>query len=89
METPIKVQNLKCSGCANTIQKKLTYLEGVENVMVDIENKLVTITHQNSFSLETLVSELKAIGYPMEGEENSLGAKATSMISCAIGKISN
>lgn len=86
METPIKVQNLKCGGCANTIQKKLSSLEGVENVTVDIENKLVHIIHQNSVSLEILTSNLKAIGYPMEGEENSLGAKATSMVSCAIGK---
>lgn len=86
METPIKVQNLKCGGCANTIQKKLSSLEGVENVTVDIENKLVHIIHQNSVSLEILASNLKAIGYPMEGEENSLGAKATSMVSCAIGK---
>lgn len=86
METPIKVQNLKCGGCANTIQKKLSSLEGVENVTVDIENKLVHIIHQNSVSLEILATNLKAIGYPMEGEENSLGAKATSMVSCAIGK---
>lgn len=86
METPIKVQNLKCGGCANTIQKKLSSLEGVENVTVDIENKLVHIIHQNSVSLEILASNLKAIGYPIEGEENSLGAKATSMVSCAIGK---
>ena len=89
METPIKVQNLKCGGCANTIQQKLISLQGVENVTIDVENKLVHITHQDSVSFEILANKLKAIGYPMEGEENSLGAKATSMVSCAIGKISS
>ena len=89
METPIKVQNLKCGGCVNTIQHKLISLQGVENVTIDVENKLVHITHQDSVSLEILANKLKAIGYPMDGEENSLGAKATSMVSCAIGKISS
>lgn len=86
METPIKVQNLKCGGCANTIQQKLTSLEGVDVVKVDIEKKLVHITHQDFVTLNTLATRLRSIGYPIEGEENSLGAKATSMVSCAIGK---
>lgn len=89
METSIKVQNLKCSGCANTIQQKLISLQGVENVTVDVEKKIVIISHQQSVSLKALASKLKAFGYPMEGEENSFGAKATSVVSCAIGKISS
>ena len=32
--------------------------------------------------------KLKTLGYPEDGEANSLGSKAKSYVSCAIGKMS-
>ena len=32
--------------------------------------------------------KLKTLGYPEDGEVNSLGSKAKSYVSCAIGKMS-
>ena len=42
MTTIIKIQNLKCGGCANTIMKKISTIENVTNVNVNIEKSTVT-----------------------------------------------
>ena len=36
MTTIIKIQNLKCGGCANTIIKKVSDIENVTNVNVNV-----------------------------------------------------
>ncbi len=87
MTTKIKIQNLKCGGCASTIIKKLSEIEGITNVEVKVEDSLVifnTVTKENI----TLVKEkLATIGYPEIGEKNSIVSKAKSFVSCATGKI--
>lgn len=87
MKTTIKVQNLKCEGCANTISKKLHNIESVSNVEVDVEKSLVEISYENEGIIETIKSTLNSLGYPEEGESNTFGNKAKSYVSCAIGKI--
>ena len=42
-----------------------------------------------SEKLEEVKAVLKKIGYPEDGEANSLGSKAKSYVSCAIGKMSS
>lgn len=43
MEQTIKIQNLKCSGCAATIRKGLLEIDGVSDVQVDLENSSVSL----------------------------------------------
>lgn len=88
MKTSIKIQNLKCHGCANTITKKLNLVEGISNVEVNNEAHTVTFFYENDANLALVKSTLHTLGYPEEGEVNSLGEKAKSYLSCAIGKIS-
>jgi copper chaperone CopZ len=42
--TTIKIQNLKCGGCAHTITKAIQNIEGVSEVNVDVE--LSTVSFQ-------------------------------------------
>lgn len=88
MQTTIYIQNLKCSGCANTITKGLTDIETVKNVAVHVEDSSVTFDYETEEKLNEVKTKLKALGYPEDGETNSLGAKAKSYVSCAIGKMS-
>ncbi|MEZ4854507.1 heavy-metal-associated domain-containing protein [Flavobacterium sp.] len=88
MET-IYIQNLKCGGCATTITKNLSEISGVSHVNVNVEESWVTFTLENAAALEMVKNTLKKLGYPEDGEANSLGSKAKSFVSCAIGKISN
>ena len=43
----IKLANIMCSGCANTIKNELLKLTGVKNVQVDLENKIVILSYEN------------------------------------------
>lgn len=88
MITQIYIQNLKCGGCANTIIKNVSSVESVSNVTVNVEDNSVNFDLANNDKLEEIKLILKKIGYPEDGEANSLGSKAKSYVSCAIGKMS-
>lgn len=86
----IEVDNLKCGGCANTILKGLSSIEGVTNVLVDNENE--SIMYEGASSTKDLVlNKLSSMGYPQKGSLSGLNAglaTAKSYVSCAIGKFS-
>lgn len=86
MQTTIYIQNLKCGGCANTITKELNDVETVKNVHVNVEDSSVTFDYEMEEKLSEVKTKLKSLGYPEDGEANSLGSKAKSYVSCAIGK---
>ncbi len=85
----IEVENLKCNGCAGTIKKGLTNIEGVSNVTVDVENKTVEFEITSESVLDNVKQKLSKMGYPEKGTGNTTIQKAKSYVSCAIGKIEN
>lgn len=87
MKTSIEIQNLKCGGCANTVTKGISKLDNVSNVEVDVENNVVTFEYTDEATLEKVTSTLLKMGYPKAGDNNSLGSKAKSYVSCAIGRM--
>ena len=88
MENKIYVQNLKCGGCANTITKGISSVETINNIAVNVEDSSVTFDYETDEKLNEVKEKLKSLGYPEDGEANSLTAKAKSYVSCAIGKMS-
>jgi copper chaperone CopZ len=88
MITTIKIQNLKCGGCANTIITKVSALENVNEVSVNVEDSIVTFKTLSEKEIENVKSKLSVLGYPEEGENNSVISKAKSYVSCATGKMS-
>ena len=88
METTIHIQNLKCGGCANTITKGISSIEAIQNVSVNVDESTVTFSYQTEDQLNEVKNKLKSLGYPEDGEANTLGDKAKSYVSCAIGKMS-
>lgn len=87
MQTTIKIQNLKCGGCANTITKKLQTIEEISEVKVNVEESTVSLNYTKEETYMEVISALRTMGYPEEHEANSLGNKAKSFVSCAIGKM--
>ncbi len=87
MRTSVAIQNLKCSGCESTIAKKLHTLKGIKNISVNTENCTVSFSYETEDGIETVQKELSRLGYPIEGDTNTLGRKAKSYVSCAIGRI--
>ncbi|MCD8529612.1 MAG: heavy-metal-associated domain-containing protein [Flavobacterium sp.] len=86
METTIHIQNLKCGGCANTITKGISSIEAIQNVSVNVDESTVTFSYETEDQVNEVKSKLKSLGYPEDGEANTLGDKAKSYVSCAIGK---
>ncbi len=94
MKYKFQVENIRCGGCANTITKKLREINGVEDVDVNVEDKQVIVTTKPTINAKIhhiLGERLLKLGYPEVGTNgaNNLKAKATSVVSCAVGKVSS
>lgn len=87
MKTIIEVQNLKCGGCEKTIIDNLSKVNGVSNVFVDHENSSVQLEYSDENSLKIIKVLLSKLGYPIAGDKNNISKKATSYVSCMIGKM--
>lgn len=88
MKTILYIQNLKCGGCANTITKQLSVISGVSEFEVQVEENAVIFDYTDESVLEEVKTQLQKLGYPENTAPNSLGTKAKSYISCALGKMS-
>ena len=86
MMTVIKIENLKCGGCAATIKKGLLSIENVSDVLVDVANDTVSITSENVL-IDVIKEKLSKLGYPEVGDKNTILHKAKSFVSCAVGRI--
>lgn len=86
MKTTIKVQNLRCSGCANTITSKLSSIPDISEVKVNIEDCEINFNFISESNVKEVKAKLKALGYPEIEDENSMISKARSFVSCATGK---
>jgi copper chaperone CopZ len=84
----IKVENVKCNGCANTIKHGLLKIKGVNEVNIDIENGVIHVENDEIAQREEIVSKLHAMGYPEPGKGSGL-TTATSFVSCMIGRVSH
>lgn len=96
MSIVIAVENIKCGGCANSIQQKLNALSGVTDVTVNVEAGSVAVSleaNADQAQMATAVEErLLSMGYPKVGSVEGLkaaGAKAKSFVSCAVGKMTD
>ena len=91
MKAEVAVDNIKCDGCAATIQKELKDIEGVDTVHVDIENSVVTVDYYGVPVTEIVKKKLAALGYPAKGSQHGIDkatSKVKSYVSCAVGKFS-
>ena len=88
MTKSFKVLNIRCGGCANSIQKALK--EKFNKIEIDIENKKVTLDIESIEDEEFLRNTLRKLGYPLNDEKlttfQNIGLKAVSVASCSIGK---
>ncbi len=82
----IKVENIKCSGCAHTIKSAIQKMKGVDTVEVDVSEGSVKVS--GSIDEKDIVGKLHTMGYPLPGMGSGL-TTATSYVSCMIGKISS
>ncbi len=87
MKASVIVQNLKCGGCAKTITSRISELENIYDVSVDVETSTVSFVHSDMNDALVVKDRLKSLGYPSIDDKNSVAAKAISFVSCATGKM--
>ena len=86
--TIIEILNLKCGGCTNTIKKGIVSIEGISDVMVDLESSKVTVDTDDESVVLSVKKKLSKMGYPEIGDANTMLHKAKSFVSCASGRMS-
>lgn len=89
MIASFEIQNLKCGGCANTINTRLAELKGIDRVMVNNDENTVSFDYASDTSKSEAIKLLSKLGYPVVGEKNPLSKKAKSYVSCAIGRMNS
>ncbi|QXP59263.1 heavy-metal-associated domain-containing protein [Olleya sp. HaHaR_3_96] len=88
MNTAIIVQNLKCGGCANTITTKLSEIDNILDININVEESKVSFNYKSEEAILAVKTKLKTLGYPSIDDDNNLVSKAKSFVSCATGKLS-
>jgi len=63
MRTEFRVDNIRCDGCAASIDRALRRIEGVKDIDTDVEGKRVTVEHDERISAAEIVEFLREIGF--------------------------
>ena len=62
----IKVPNVGCNGCVNTIKAELEDITGVNSVSGVVDTQMITVEYGDPASWEAIVATLKEINYAPE-----------------------
>ena len=65
MALKMKVPNISCDGCAQTITESILTMEPDAKIEVDVQAKTVTV--ESAASEETIKQAITAAGYTIEG----------------------
>lgn len=65
-ETIIKVEGMVCGGCENRVQNALKTIEGIENVVADHTNGIVTVTAKEEVSINTIKETIEDLGFEVK-----------------------
>jgi copper chaperone CopZ len=60
------VDNVKCSGCVNSIRNKIGDLNGVQSVAVEMKSGTVQVDYDGELSKSEIMITLAKIGYPVK-----------------------
>ncbi|WP_035051427.1 heavy-metal-associated domain-containing protein [Carnobacterium pleistocenium] len=63
MKKILTIEGMKCEGCASTVVEKLGSIEGVERVVVDLENKQAVVESQNEIEETAFIQSLSDTNY--------------------------
>lgn len=65
-ETIIKVEGMVCNGCENRVQNALKTLEGVEKVVANHKNGIVTITSKYEVEENVMKEKIEDLGFEVK-----------------------
>lgn len=63
MTTKVRSGDISCGGCTATIEKALSAVPGIEHVDGDPATKVVTVLHDESVTLATILAKMDEAGF--------------------------
>jgi len=63
MVTVLRIEGMRCAGCAKSIERALTRIEGVSSVRVNYETGATVIDHEVGVNQEALAAFVVDIGF--------------------------
>jgi len=63
MEKRIKIEGMKCSGCANRVNTILKSIKGIKKVNVNLDKKYADIVYKKDIDNDTLISAITSLGF--------------------------
>ena len=63
MEKRIKLEGMKCSGCANRVNTILKSIKGIKKVNVNLDEKYADIVYKKDIDNDTLISAITSLGF--------------------------
>ncbi len=65
----IKVKGMVCNGCENRIQNALKRIEGIEEVLADYHQELVTVKTNSQIDKKAIYEKIEDLGFEVEKED--------------------
>ncbi len=65
----IKVKGMVCNGCENRIQNALKRVEGVEEVIADYKEELVTVKLNSKLDEKVIYEKIEDLGFEVLKED--------------------
>jgi copper chaperone CopZ len=72
VRTTVHIQNFVCDACTKTIISRLTELNNISDVFVDLEKETVSFDFFTKHDFEHAKHALEMMGYPILGHDNIL-----------------
>jgi Cu2+-exporting ATPase len=72
-----KISGMTCNHCKEQVEKILLNLEGVDNVIIDLENGIATVDMSKHFDLETLKKAFENSNYMIYNINDSVNTQKT------------
>ena len=70
MEKRIKIDGMKCSGCANRVNNALKGIKEIKKVNVNLEEKYADIVYKKDIDNETITNAIAELGFKVTGIED-------------------
>ena len=66
MEFVIKVEGMMCEGCENRVQNVLSQIDGIEKVVANHKEGIVTVKANNEVDKNIIKEKIEDIGYEVK-----------------------
>ena len=63
MEKIVKIEGMKCEGCANRVKNSLKELKGIKKIDVNLSDKEAIITYKKELSNDDINRKITALGF--------------------------